>query len=95
MPGHIVKAVGGTVVQRHSFLTWVLDGVENSASRSGRFVPGKETRFRLSRRLDGQMCLKDIVKTDTKIFLMRYFSGTSLKIYTPARGSYPNIYVYV
>jgi hypothetical protein len=35
------------------FLTLVLDGCEWSASRSGRFISGKEPQYPLDRRLDG------------------------------------------
>ena len=64
-----MKALGeGTVVQRHSFLTWLLVGLKQSASHPGRFVPWKEPRFSSSRRLDGQMHLKDVIRTDAKMF---------------------------
>jgi hypothetical protein len=47
------RHIGGTEVQLHSFLTSALDGGEWSTSRSGRFTPGKETRYLLNRRLGG------------------------------------------
>ena len=37
----------------HSFLTSALGGVKWSASRQGRFIPGKERRYPLSRRVSG------------------------------------------
>jgi hypothetical protein len=40
------------VVQLHLFLTSVLGGGEWSASCPGRFIPGKQSRYSLHRRLD-------------------------------------------
>ena len=68
VPYRSVKAHGGTVVQRHSFLTCLLDGGKQSASHPGRFVPRRAPRFPSSRRLDGQMLLKDVIKTEAKMF---------------------------
>jgi hypothetical protein len=48
-----MKANGVVDVEIHIFLTSALAGGEWSASRPGRFTPGKEPRYSLDRRLDG------------------------------------------
>jgi len=44
---------GGVELYLCSFLTSALDGDEWLTPHSGRFTPGKETRYPLYRRLDG------------------------------------------
>jgi hypothetical protein len=48
-----MKAYGGVVVQIHIFLTSAPAEGEWSASRSGRFIPGKEPLIPIGRRLGG------------------------------------------
>jgi hypothetical protein len=48
-----MKTYEGVGVQTHVFLTSALVGDEWSASRLGRFTPGKEPRYPLDRRLSG------------------------------------------
>ena len=86
MPGHAMKALGGTVVQHHSFLTWLLVGGKQSASHPGRLVPWTEPRFPSSRRLDGQMRLTDVKQTLKYFGLISYSSCTPLEIYASSRG---------
>ena len=33
------RQIGGAEVERHSFLTWTLDGGEWTTTRPGRFIP--------------------------------------------------------
>jgi hypothetical protein len=44
---------GGAAVLLHSFLTWTLAGDESLTSHPGCFIPGKEPRYSLDRKLGG------------------------------------------
>jgi hypothetical protein len=58
-----MKAYGGMDVLIHIFLTSALAGGERSASRPGRFTPGKSPRYPLDRRLgDPRAGLVDLEK---------------------------------
>jgi hypothetical protein len=48
-----IKTYRGVEARLHSFLTSAVDGDEWSASRPGRFDPGKEPRYPFNRRLGG------------------------------------------
>jgi len=47
------RVVGGVDIYRNSCLAWALDEGKWSTSRPGRFIPGKEVRHPLNKRLGG------------------------------------------
>jgi hypothetical protein len=57
-----MKAYGRVNVRIYVFLTSALDGGEWSASRPGRFTPGKSPRYPLDKKLDGTRTSLEEVK---------------------------------